>query len=101
VSGSAVWDYSSHNWVTASGAPSLYSDSPSPGVATFGDSYNPGPTAVINTNVIVQSGGVTPALVTFTNTGGSNGGVDYTFSDNDGVNGIGGGANIIVNGGAA
>ncbi len=47
----------------------------------------------------VQSGGVRPASITFTNTGNANGGADYTFSNNasDTV-GIAGSTGLTLNG---
>ena len=55
-------------------------------------------------SITIQSGGVSPAAVTFTNTGSANGGADYTFSNdtNPGATpGIGGNTGITLNGNGA
>ena len=94
--GNAAWDYTTANWVTANGTAANYVD-PN-GVVTFGDFYPNGHT-VINSNVVIRPGGVQPLVVTLNGSGAGNGGVDYTFSDADGTNGIGGAASIILNAG--
>ena len=96
--GSAAWDYNTANWVTANGTAVNYAD-PN-GVVSFGDFYPNGQT-VVNSNVVIRPGGVTPLVVTLNASGFANNGVDYTFSDADGVNGIGGSASIILNAGPA
>ncbi len=95
-SGNFLWDYTTPNWVTANGVATTYTD-PN-GVVTFGDFYPNGNT-VMNSTVTIQPGGVQPLVVTLNGSGLGAGGVDYTFIDADGTNGIGGAASIILNAG--
>ena len=93
---SASWDSgSTSNWYTNVPAPITFANGAN---VTFGDTqYSSGP-PVTNTSVVVANGGVSPASVTFTNTGATNGGVNYTFSDSDGSHGIVGSAPIMMSG---
>jgi hypothetical protein len=77
--GNGSWDTTSStaNWnLTTGGTPSTYSN----GEAVTFDNTG------ANTNITIQSAGVTPASVVFNNTSAGN---TYTFS-NAGSNGIGG-----------
>ncbi len=79
------WDTtaSSTNWANSAPAATSYID----GAAVIFANKNPiTSTNVATSNVVVQAGGVSPASMTFTNTGASAGGVDYTFSG-DAING--------------
>jgi fibronectin-binding autotransporter adhesin len=73
-----AWDTTTQNW--AMGLPGIattYSDN---NAVFFGDRDPISGNLVTNTAVTIQASGVTPASVTFTNTGAANGGVDYSVS---------------------
>lgn len=85
-SGNGSWDTtaSTANWTnTTTSSPANYANG---NLATFNDSG-------ANTNISIQSGGVAPTLVTF-----SNASVAYSFTDADAVNGITGSTGVTLNG---
>ncbi len=70
------WDASTVNWANPAGrSPTTYSDSSS---VAFNDQNTLTNSDVSNTSITI-SGSVSPASVTFNNTGAANGGVDYTI----------------------
>ena len=92
----SAWDTISYNWATNSGVSSLYVDGGAKAVS-FGDTYptnGSGGTANVGTsNVVIQSGGVTPTGVAFSNVNTS-----YVLSDADSTDGILGPATVSLSG---
>ncbi len=84
------WDTTStSNWVTSTGQTLKYFN----GIAVqFGDTHPPGSTPVGTTSVAIQSAGVTPLSVTFTNATSN-----YSVSTSGSV-GIGGSTGVALNG---
>jgi fibronectin-binding autotransporter adhesin len=73
-----AWDTTTQNWAMGlPGVATTYSDN---NAVFFGDRDPISGNLVTNSVVAIQAGGVTPASVTFTNTGAANGGVDYSVS---------------------
>ena len=90
------WDTSTANWYY-NGMSTTFPGS-NDGIVSFNDTYD-GTNAPASTNVYIQDMGVTPAQVTFNNTGVAHGGVDYVIYDADtSTNGIMGSGPIFKNG---
>ena len=95
-SASNAWDTASSNW--ASGSPATAATYADGDQVVFADINPLSGTNVTNTSLAVQSTGVNPASVTFTNTGSANGGVDYTLSNASGSIGISGSTGVTLAG---
>ncbi len=85
------WNTGTSNWVNGNAA-TTYQDGV---IVSFGDTYPPSATAVTNSNVLIQSAGVAPQSVTFSNSTA----LGYTLSNTTPANGISGvSTTLTVNG---
>ncbi len=93
--GSGAWDASSVNWFSGgAGTGIAFSNENAVG---FNDSQYSGGPKVINNNITIASGGVSPSSVTFTNTNTPSTGVAYTITSSDTI-GITGSTGITLSG---
>ncbi len=78
----STWDTAGTNQNFAAMAPTpFYCAYVDPAIVTFGDRDIVANTVLSPQTITIQSGGVRPTSVTFTNTGIANGGTDYTFAN--------------------
>ena len=94
---SSAWDTTTSNWANTNSSPaaSVYADG---AAVTFADQNPINSSNVTNTDVVIQSAGVKPASLTFTNSGASHGGVDYTIDSTGSSVGIGGSTGLTLTG---